>query len=412
MDVYLSLKLGVVVILMIISEKNILNYKFKSKQFIPYDDYICKFVNDLSKKLLLKFDPRDNADIATLAFFCRNGNILKLKKDFYAKKKIKKPLGVIFHVPPNNIATNFAYSFIFSLLLGNSNIIRISNKLLDHSGKLVKIINNLMKEKYKKLYENNFFVFYEKSNEINLKLNSICDGRMIWGGNKTVKFFKNIITQPHVKDIFFYDRYSICVIQSEILNKSSNNQLKLLAKNFFNDTYLVDQAACSSPILINWLGKNIEVAKKKFWAAMYSHLKQIKYDKLFSDYSAIDKEVVSSTFFADKNSYVKNYKNLSNMINIIELKKVPKDINFYKGKFGLFFEYNLKNLSDIRKFINRGCQTLTYFGLNKNELIRLAENKNLYGIDRFVNIGSSLDMNIIWDGVDLNEALTRNITIT
>ena len=34
------------------------------------------------------------------------------------------------------------------------------------------------------------FVFYDKSNEINSKLNSICDGRMIWGGNQTIKHFK------------------------------------------------------------------------------------------------------------------------------------------------------------------------------------------------------------------------------
>ena len=53
------------------------------------------------------------------------------------------------------------------------------------------------------------------------------------------------------------------------------------------------------------------------------------------------------------------------MINIIELKKIPKDINLYKGKFGLFFETNLKKLSDITNYVNRGCQTLTYLGLSK-----------------------------------------------
>jgi len=396
---------------MIIKEKDFFNFKFKSKQFTPFNNTICNFINDLSKKLLIKFDNRDSPDIATLAFFCRSGNISNYKNNFNIKKKIKKPLGKIFHVPPNNIATNFAYSFIFSLLLGNSNIMRISKNLLNHSGKLVKIIDELMKEKYKNLYENNFFIFYDKSHEINLKLNLICDGRMIWGGNETVKYFKTIPTQPHTKDIFFYDRYSLCIIDSEFVNKISKKKIKIIAKNFFNDTYLVDQAACSSPILINWLGNKTNEAKKKFWSAIYFHLKKIKYDKVFSDYSAIDKEVTSSTFFAEKSDYVKNYKNFSNMINIIELKKIPKNLNLYKGKFGLFFEYDLKKLSDITKFVDRSCQTITYLGLKKNELVKLTNNRNLYGVDRFVNIGSSLDMNFIWDGIDLRDVLTRNITI-
>lgn len=397
---------------MIISEEKVFDFKFKSKQLKPFDDSICNFVIDLSKTLLSSFNQRDYPDITTLAFFCRKGNIVNLKQEFYKSKKIRKPLGIIFHVPPNNIATNFAYSLIFSLLLGNANIMRISNNLLEHSGKLVRTIDRLMKKNYKTLYRNNFFVFYDKSHEINLKLNSICDGRMIWGSNETVKYFKKIGTQPHTKDIFFYDRYSICIIKSDFLNQISDRQMKIIVKKFFNDTYLVDQAACSSPILINWLGDKKEIAKKKFWSKVYSYIKAKKYDKIFSEYSSIDKNVVSSTFFANKSKYVKNYKNYSNKLNIIELKRVPRGINLYKGRFGLFFENNLKKLSDITKFTDRDCQTLTYLGLSSSDLTKLSENKNLNGIDRFVNIGSSLEMNFIWDGIDLREALTRNITIS
>ena len=40
------------------------------------------------------------------------------------------------------------------------------------------------------------------------------------------------------------------------------------------------------------------------------------------------------------------------------------------------------------------------------------QNKNLLGIDRCVNIGSSLQMDFTWDGIDLREALTRNVSIS
>ena len=98
------------------------------------------------------------------------------------------------------------------------------------------------------------------------------------------------------------------------------------------------------------------------------------------------------------------------MINIIELKKIPKDINLYKGKFGLFFETNLKKLSDITNYVNRGCQTLTYLGLSKKELVKLMQN-NLLGM-KVCKYWKFIQMDFTWDGIDLREALTRNVSIS
>ena len=36
---------------------------------------------------------------------------------------------MIFHITPSNIPTNFAYSFIFGLLTGNSNIVKVPTKV-------------------------------------------------------------------------------------------------------------------------------------------------------------------------------------------------------------------------------------------------------------------------------------------
>ena len=38
-------------------------------------------------------------------------------------------------------------------------------------------------------------------------------------------------------------------------------------------------------------------------------------------------------------------------------------------------------------------------------------NANLEGIDRVVPIGQALDINLFWDGYDLNKILTRVIDI-
>ena len=48
-------------------------------------------------------------DLKSLAFWCRNKNISKLKKEFN-KNKNRIGLGLVFHITPSNIPTNFAYS--------------------------------------------------------------------------------------------------------------------------------------------------------------------------------------------------------------------------------------------------------------------------------------------------------------
>ena len=50
---------------------------------------------------------------------------------------------------------------------------------------------------------------------------------------------------------------------NKILNLS-NEKLFKLCKNFYNDTYLFDQNACTSPQSILWIGNNSLIAKKNF----------------------------------------------------------------------------------------------------------------------------------------------------
>ena len=93
------------------------------------------------------------------------------------------------------------------------------------------------------------------------------------------------------------------------------------------------------------------------------------------------------------------------------MKKLDKNIHNLRGKWGYFYEYNIKNLNDIKNYINNRYQTLTYFGLNKIVLRNFAIKNRLDGIDRIVPIGQALDINFFWDGYDLNKILTRIIDI-
>ena len=116
---------------------------------------------------------------------------------------------------------------------------------------------------------------YESSNELVTKKYSLmCDARLIWGGDQTINDIKKFNTKPKNIDIPFSDRYSISLINSDKILKLSNSDLSNLVRNFYNDTYAVDQNACSSPHLILWNGKAKSQSKKRFWLQLNDLIKK------------------------------------------------------------------------------------------------------------------------------------------
>ena len=74
---------------------------------------------------------------------------------------------------------------------------------------------------------------------------------------------------------------------------------------------------------------------------------------------------------------------------------------------GGFFEYETKNISKVKEFVNNKYQTLTYFGIDKNKLKDFVFKNNLKGIDRIVPIGQSLNIGLMWDGYNIPIILSR-----
>ena len=199
----------------------------------------------------------------------------------------------------------------------------------------------------------------------------------------------------------------ICLINSNSIIKLNQREMKILALNFYNDTYLMDQNACSSPHLIIWYGKNKIKAKKKLWDSVNTVIEE-KYDLM--DISVIDKYSLLMNDFINKKN-IKNFKIYNNNIYLINLNKLSKDIHTYRGKWGYFYEYNINNLNEIADIINSKFQTLTYFGFKKSILSNFIKIKRFSGIDRIVPIGKALDIQTIWDGYDIEKTLSRIIDI-
>jgi hypothetical protein len=160
--------------------------------------------------------------------------------------------------------------------------------------------------------------------------------------------------------------------------------------------------------LIVWLGanKNKKEAKQIFWAAVQEYA-----DKQYhlASVMAVDKLVA---FCRESMIYkfVKREKTKNNMLVRVHLDKIPDNITECRSLGGYFNEYDADTFDDIAPFITRKFQTLSYYGIKKQETQEFIKNNRLVGIDRCVPIGKTLDFEPVWDGWDLVATLSRIVS--
>ena len=104
-------------------------------------------------------------------------------------------------------------------------------------------------------------------------------------------------------------------------------------------------------------------------------------------------------------------KTYSNNLYVVEPNKKMTLIENIRGKNGTFFQKNLSKLENLKKFVTKKCQTVSYFGLKKEKLKNFMAKSNLTGIDRIVPIGQALEINFSWDGYDVISSLSRVISL-
>ncbi len=381
------------------------NKNINQSSIEPYSKVVCQFLSDLSKELGTIKKISEYPDIRTFAFFIRKQNIDNLKNKFLSDQ-VRLGLGLIFHITPSNIPTNFAYSLIFGLLTGNSNIVKVPSKEFEQINIICSSINKVLK-KYKIINKMITIVRYKGHDEYTKKISSICNGRLIWGGDNTIDNIRKFSTKHRSTDLAFADRYSLCVIDSEKVSKLNKRDIKRLAENFYNDTYTVDQNACSSPHLILWLGKLKTQARLKFLISLRDIVDK-KYN--LNDAASVEKYTkLCNNILNLKN--IKNHQRFGGDIYTISLKSLNKNIHNLRGKWGFFYECEIANLNKLKHFINSKYQTLTYFGINKSILKNFILKNKFEGIDRIVPIGQALNIGLFWDGYDLNKILTRVVDI-
>jgi len=378
----------------------------------PFADEVVEYLNALSASLLKDRESRLYPDVITFAFFCRKGNILSQKEKYTLADVLRVGRGILYHIAPSNVPINFGYSLVAGMLAGNYNIVRVSSKQFPQVDLVIKHMHLLNEaNQHAAVARSIVLVRYDRTSDVTAFFSSLAAVRVIWGGDTTIATIRENKLPPRSYDVCFADRYSIAAIQPRAILEADDAEIKKLAENFYNDTYLFDQNACSAPHIIFWLKPQIsaaelERAKTRFWTAVH-HLAAAKYNlqAVFS----VDK--LTAFYRQSVNVNITREEMPDNFVVRTKMNELPEEPDTFRCTGGYFSEKDINSLSEIAPIVTNRYQTLAYYGISAEELKEFVLVNHLVGLDRLVPIGETTAFALTWDGYNLIDTFSRVVTI-
>lgn len=381
------------------------------------DPTIRAFLAALSQRLLTAANCRGHSEIIALGFWLRPANLIPLiaKATSASTPSHKLPLGLVVHYAPQNVDTLFVYSWVCALLMGNTNIIRLSSSQSQTQRIIMDHIEELLNDPvHLQIAQRNLFVQFSRDAAIGRTISKAADARVIWGGDDSVTAIRNLPCKPRCRDICFADRHSAAIVNGHSL---TSDQIPDLAKKLWRDMEPFNQQACSSPRIIYWLGKNDYVGQLVNTIDLLA-MENTDDATNPSDNNRLE-QLVHQQYVA---GYLSNFSTHDakitqlNSINTIELPQTTKPIWLNKlleehpGCRSLFL-IQIEDTSSLTHLLDAKTQTLTHFGFDEPALLEIASNQHLPGVDRIVPVGNALTFDPTWDGFELLTHLSRTRVI-
>lgn len=380
----------------------------QAKPMVPFAEPVMAFLSDLGSALLKDKQAKAYPDVVTFAFFCRRASLEAMKAEYENQGKDRLGRGLTFHIAPSNVPINFAYSLVAALLAGNACIVKASSQDFAQTRIVCRAMDALLKGEHAAMAPYvNVVIYARERQDVTEMFSAQCDARIIWGGDETVRRVRAAALPPHGVEVTFPDRYSLLAVKASAVMAMDDQQLAKAAQGFFNDTYLTDQNACTSPRLIYWLGEKDEIAKaqERFWQAVHAYVQPrypiepvVAVDKLTAAYRAAISLPGAKVVSMPDNAVVR-----------LQVNSLTDTIDDHRCAGGFFLEYAAQTLDALIPVVKRKYQTLSYIGLDANELRRFVCENGLAGIDRIAPVGHTMDFALTWDGYDLIRTLSRRI---
>jgi hypothetical protein len=362
----------------------------------------------ISKAILASPDARREPQYVALGYWLRAAAIermcIRLLNQANDIKGLLAPRGIALHLPPTNVDTIFVYSWAISVLAGNCNIVRLPSQINPNTEWLVALISNVIFESGERARQ--LFCKLPREGKLITEISAHCDLRMIWGGDAKVASVSKILIRPDGLSIGFPDRKSIAVIKTLSYRSADEATRNALAAQFFNDIFWFDQMGCGSPRVLYWVGEPKEMAADLFERlSCYAASKMHKAETGI----AIAKFAAVNAMLAE--GLANHGSSYSNALHVVETEEPCKAVMMGTG--GGFLAYcSIDSIEQIAKEVTRKTQTIGHFGFADEELHSLARAVSGRGGYRIVPIGRALQFDIVWDGLDLIQHMTRRIVVT
>lgn len=377
---------------------------------VIFDESRIEFLSSLSRRLMNDPQVRQLPDIVTFAYWCRRANLERLRSRYLSNDKLQVGVGLTFHICPNNVPVNFAFSMAFGLLSGNTCLLRLPSGESESIDLLVEAIQReLVSRDYHEVIEDLTVVRYNRDDALTAYLMSIADGRVIWGGDETVSQMRAMPSRARSREVAFPDRFSLCVLEPRSILEMSAEDLLRFCRNLYNDIYLMDQAACSSPQAFVWIGDEDYTLKAK--ARLWPLVVRIAEERYKIEAVSVMDKFLQVCRIASGNQNTLSIERHANTLYRVELDSLDDHQDKWRGYFGTIYEVRLNQLDELAEFVNERFQTLTTYGIENSVMEEFISQHRLRGIDRVVPVGHALDMDVFWDGYDIIGSLSRIVEI-
>ena len=329
----------------------------------------------------------------------------------------RKGRGLTLHIAPSNMPTMFAYSWITSLLSGNTNVVRISSRPSEVTETaLAGIRSVLTRPEFEEIAAQNAFVTFPRGGAALEEISQKAAARVIWGGDETVENICRIPKGDGCIDITFPDKYSIALLKESDIEGATDSELRHMAHLFYNDTYGADQNACSSPQTVFWLkdgscdasGEN--PARKRWWDAVAKEAENYHLEA----WIATEKYRMLCRTYALKNSQQTSGQSKclgpvwmwGNRLYVVPAEGAIQDLTSLEGRFGIFYEQEIESLTELLPYMESKIQTIVYSGSDPEDIYQTIRDAGCAGVDRVTALGEALDFSTVWDRKDLVEMLS------